>query len=141
MEISNLDVDDFVHLVATYNELAERTQNDVTSEVEARGYSPEQLQVARKMISEKFDPITSCGLRFTKPFKHLKFEPIGYVLTLFENYERGCLPFPGSVSEQPAQIMEIFTVLKQLKHESESRLRASVKSNGRYQHQNKPRVS
>jgi hypothetical protein len=52
---------------------------------------------------------------------------------LFDGYEAGFLPFEGPFSDQPAQIIEIFGVLKQLKHELEIKLRAkqaSKKVNG-----------
>ena len=126
--------------MATYNDLMDGERNDVSSAALNRGYTPEQLAQAKTRISDKFSPVKSCGLRFTKPFDHLKFEPISYVLTLSENYERGLLPYPGAVSEQPAQIMEVLSVLRQLKHESELKLRENTKPNGRNQHQNKPRT-
>jgi hypothetical protein len=131
MEMSALSDYDFICLVATYNDLTGQEKNKVSSKVKGRGYTEEQLAQTRQTFSEKFNPVVSCGLQFLKPFDHLRFEPIGYVLTLYENYERGRLPFPGSVSEQPAQVMEIFSVLRQLKHEAEIKLRETSKQNGR----------
>jgi hypothetical protein len=104
-------------LVANYNDDYDGTKNKPSTEASRRGYTPEQLAAAQTSLGQKFNSVESCNLRFTKPFAHLKYDLLSYVLVLFENYEKGCLPFPGSASEQPAQIMEIFNILRQLKHE------------------------
>lgn len=127
MSISGLSTFEVCSLVANYNDLWDGDKNKVSSALAGRGYTPEQLAQAVGKFEERFNPVESCGLRFTKPFGHLKFDSLAYVLTLFENYERGCLPFVGSVHEQPAQIIEIFSVLKQLKYEAESKARTQSK--------------
>lgn len=139
-EISSISNYDFICLVATYNDLTDGERHKVSTTVANRGYTPEQLAHVSKRISDTFSPITSCGLKFTKPFEHLKYGPIAYLLTLFENYERGVLPSEGGSSDQSAQIMELFSVLRQLKHEFEIKIRENQKSNGRNQHKNKPRT-
>lgn len=136
MEISSLSESDFVCLVAHYNFLLVNSQKD-SKKIDTRGYSEAALKTVKKRKQEKFQPVVSCGLRFTKPFDHLKFEPFGYVLTLLENYERGNLPFPGSVSEQPAQIMEIFSVIQAIRREHEIKLSETLRQNGRNQHKNR----
>jgi hypothetical protein len=45
-----------------------------------------------------------------------------FVLNLFFQYEKGFLPFPGTVSDQPAKIMELFAVLTYLKAERQKEL-------------------
>lgn len=139
MEISGLTDYGFVCLVAQYNTATSNSKHSVDPNLEARGHSAEAIAQANKHFSARFAPVVSCGLRFTKPFDHFKFDHIGYVYTLFENYERGSLPFPGSTSEQPAQIMEIFSVLSRLKVEYETKAIESV-NRGRNQHKNKPRA-
>jgi hypothetical protein len=126
LDISSLSEYESILLVANYNDVWNGDKNSVSSDLAGRGYTEEQLAHATGRIAETFNPVVSCGLMFTKPFGHLKFEALAYVLTLFENYERGCLPFPGSVSEQPAQIMEVFAVLRQLKHEVEIKMRKAA---------------
>lgn len=42
------------------------------------------------------------------------------------NYKKGTMPFPGSVVEQPAKIIEIFDVLTQLEQESEEKMRKKL---------------
>ncbi len=140
MLLSSLSDYEFVCLVAHYNDLSDGEKNKVSSDVVSRGYSEAALAEAQKQKTKKFNPVVSCGLKFSKPFDHLRFETIGYVLTLFENYTKGALPFPGNVSEQPAQIMEIFSVLGQLMREREQKAIGEIKSNGRNKHQNKSRA-
>ncbi len=141
LAISSFSYEDLVSLVANYNDLINGEKHKASSAVENRGYSPEVLAHATKKFAAEFKAVESVGLRFTKPFDHFKYDLIGYVLTLFENYERGSLPFAGSVSEQPAQIMDIFSVLQQLKHEVKSKSQETKKPNVRDQHKNKPRAS
>lgn len=138
MKVSSLSDYESVCLVATYNDLSNGEKRKVSPELKARGYTDEQLAHARKDKADKFNSFESCGLRFTKPTEHLKFDLINYVLTLFEIYEKGSLPFPGSASEQPAQIMEIFFLLNQLKSESQIKLSKEIskQSNGRNKHKN-----
>lgn len=137
-EISGLSTYDFICLVAHYNSISGKDDGDVSEDAKKRGYTAEQLEHAKKRKAEKFSPVESCGLRFTKPFDQLKFGSLSYVLTLFESFERGSMPYPGSVSEQPAQILEIFSTLRQLKVEAHNR--EITKHNGRNKHKNQPRT-
>jgi hypothetical protein len=141
LDLASLSDYEFVSIVAHSNDLQNGPGTKVSGATKNRGYSPEVLAHATKKFEENFRPVVSCNLRFTKPFDHLKYPPMNYVLTLFENYERGLLPFPGSVTEQPAQIMEVFSVLASIKREVE--IKASEKSelNGRNNSKNKPRAS
>lgn len=140
MNLSCLSDHDFVQIVAHYNDIANGSRTKISSSALDRGYSPEVLEQAKNRFAEKFSPVTSCNLRFTKPFDHIRYSYMDLVLTLFSNYEKGVLPFPGSASEQPAQIFEIFSVLSALKHEAEMRVNESVKPSGRNVNQNKSRT-
>jgi len=127
-ELSTLSVNNFVRLIASYNSLMSGSENRTSPELESRGYSADAIAHAKKAFLKSFVPVTSCGLKFSRPFEHLEFKSLSYVLMLNENYERGCLPFPGSVSEQPAQIMEIFSILRQLKFEVETKLQKASRA-------------
>lgn len=142
MNISSLSDSEYVRLVANYTSISGLSDDGaVSTELANRGYTAEQLATVKKSKANKFSAVQSCNLKFTKPFDHLTFDSLNYVLNLFENYERGCLPFSGSTSEQPAQIMEIFSVLRQLKQEIEIKLREKYQANGRNKHQNNSRAS
>jgi hypothetical protein len=140
LSFSSLKDEEYICLVADFTSNS-TNQEEKKSKLKERGYTPEQLAHVEKRNAEKFTPIVSGGLRFTKPFDHLKFEPLSYVLILYEAYERGCLPFPGSVSEQPAWIMDVFSVLQKLKLEAEQRAFGEMNNRGRHfsknQHRNR----
>jgi hypothetical protein len=137
--ISSVSTSDFVDIVATYiSQTSGKTEFDPT--LNSRGYSPEALAEAKKLKEKKFSSVSALGLKFTKPLSNFKCENIGYLWTLFENYERGQLPYPGSISEQPAQIIEIFGVFQALKNEQIAKERKRQEQDGRHKYQSKPRA-
>ncbi len=142
MDVSGLTNLEFVSLVAHYNSLWDDNlnYNEISDQVSTRGYSEAALEEVRKHNRLAFTSIKSCGLEFTRPFNHLRFDQLSYALLLLENYERGRLPFPGSVSEQPAQIMEIFSVISRVRQEREAKASEKLKVDGRNKHKNKPRT-
>jgi hypothetical protein len=139
-KLSSLSTAEFIKLVGHYNYLASG-KPDINPQIQNRGYSAAALAEAKKQNEALFNPVTSLGLTFRKPLSNFKSDVLSYSLTLFENYERGALPFPGSVSEQPAQIMEIFGVLQALRHEREAAERKKLEKNVGNKHQGKRRIS
>jgi hypothetical protein len=79
-------------------------------------------------------------LRFKRHLSNFKYPLFGYVITLFQNYERGVMPFEGSVSEQPAQLMDIFSLLEALKAEQETKLKEKLERDGRHKRENTARA-
>lgn len=134
-QISSVSDYEFVCLVAHFNTLVGESNQTSNAEFDSR-YTPAQITEMKRSRAKTFNPITSCNLRFTRPFEYLKFQSFGYVLTLYDNYKRGCLPFPGTVSEQPAKIIEIFSIIQKLYDE----LELKVNTNGRNQYQNQLRT-
>lgn len=66
--------------------------------------------------------IISLDVHFKRGIDNISIEYFNYVVTLFDLYHKhGVLPYPGSLSEQPAKIIEIFTVLEQLYLEREQK--------------------
>lgn len=106
-------------LVAQFNLLSLNGKGEVDPTLASRGYSTEALAMVNARVAAPV--VTSCGLKFTTQLSRFKYPYFGYVLTLFENYERGQLPFEGAVSEQPAQIMEILAALQNLKFERDKK--------------------
>lgn len=139
MKISSLHECEYAGIVAIYNMHTGDTVLD--KELKSR-YTDAQLKELQKKKDEKNVGIESCGLRFTRPLDLFPCEKFNYYYTLFENYEKGVMPFPGSVSEQPAQIIEIFNVFKALRSEQDIKLSKQIKKeNGRYKGNNKSRSS
>lgn len=57
----------------------------------------------------------SIGVRFDRSLRDFPCDDFGYYCTLFMQYDQhGTLPFPGSLSEQPNFIIEVFNTLKAL---------------------------
>lgn len=78
------------------------------------------------MANEKFNQVKSCGVTFTK-LVDLPCPHFGTYLTLYNAYKRGTLPFEGSFADQPAQIIDVYTLLDQLYHEAEVKAREDAK--------------
>lgn len=53
----------------------------------------------------------------------------GFLMSLFDQYEKGFLPYKGSITEQPNKIMDVFNLISQLKLELENKMRKESKGN------------
>lgn len=124
MRISSLDEIEFVKIVATYNNAG----NEQTTEKELSdsGYTKEQLEQVRLIRKGKKVGIKSCGLYFTRDLSEFNCEKFNYYFLLFQNYERGNLPFEGTIADQPAQIIEIFNTFQMLRAEQEDKARKQI---------------
>ena len=94
-----------------------------------RGYSEKQLEVMKQRVIPKI--ITSCNLEISKPLEEFSFTGFDYSFGLYDHYKSGNLPFNGPISEQPARVIEIFNLFKQLEHETQDRARKEQKANGK----------
>lgn len=61
---------------------------------------------------------------------------IGYVFALFEQFQKGLLPFEGPFSDQPAKVVEAFNLIVSLREEQraqkeEENKKLSRRKNGR----------
>lgn len=90
------------------------------------------------MMAKKRSSITeliSCNLHFKKGLQEYNHPYFSYFMTLHQNYKLGVLPFSGSLSEQPAYIMEIFDIMDQLDFEKDKKIQqeqqAEMKKQGR----------
>lgn len=88
-----------------------------------RGYSEQQIKHALK--GKQGNSFKSLNVVFHGA-NNLKYDYFTYVLNLYNQYKRGCLPFSGPVSQQPAKIIEIFNVLEQLELEQQDKQRTAL---------------
>lgn len=112
-------------LVAKYNSLYKReTINPKIFE----NRTEEEIKYLRKTMGVTKQ--LSCGLEFTKDFKEYpEYNHFNFVMMSSHLYNKaGTLPFPGSLSQQPAQMMEILETVFELDSERESDLRAKAES-------------
>lgn len=73
------------------------------------------LKTAKHPVSE------IAGLRFNVPTTRFEYPLLAYLLTLTENYERGVLPFPGSLSEQPSKVIELIEIIQLVRMEYQNK--------------------
>jgi len=107
-----------INLVGHYN----RTTRSVGMEdgLEQRGYTKEQIQALRDQMKQVGKSVyESCGISFETDLSDYEYEYFDYMIELSNNYEKGVMPFKGSYSDQPAQIIEGLHVMEQLKYESQ----------------------
>lgn len=119
-EISTLSDWDYVCIVGNYNNAG---HVDEEQKLRDRGYSEQQVKYAMK--GKGASSFKSLDVVFHIDNK-LKYPYFGYIYTLYNQYKQGVLPFPGSMSEQPAKIIEIFDVLQQLELEQEEKTRKKL---------------
>lgn len=66
--------------------------------------------------------IISLNVHFKKGVDSFNVDYFNFVIAAFDIYDKhGVLPYPGSLSEQPNKIIEIFNVLSSLKQERDQR--------------------
>lgn len=74
--------------------------------------------------AQKVRQVKSLNLQFEAPLENFKYTTLGYALTLYYQFkDHGTMPFIGTLSDQPAQIIEIFNTLASLERESEESMR------------------
>lgn len=140
MKASSVDLYDYVCIIAEFLCFHDGGKTKDDTELTSRGYSKETIELLQKKMKEPgVKQFKSCNVNYLVHPSNFKYDLFNYLLVLFENYKKGNLPFPGSVSEQPAQIMELFSLVETVKAEHE--LKAMKKAqNGRHVDKNKPRV-
>lgn len=112
--MSTLSFPDMVRIVAHFNTLYSDKKIKSDDELRQRGYNQAAIDALRKQRQDGFITVESCGLRFKSAFHNTKYGLFGYLDQLYALYQKGVLPFPGSTSEQPGQIMEMFGLMDSL---------------------------
>lgn len=125
LECSGLSNLDYIMLVGHYARLTNGTVIDQS--IYDRGYTEQQLKVLEERYEEraKGTTVRLLNFEFSGLLDKFNYDQFDYVLSLFSAYDKnGILPFPGSLSEQPAQVMDIFSILHQIQFESQMRTKA-----------------
>lgn len=115
--MSSLSDFDRACLVAKYNSFYKKETID--PKLLERGHSPERIKYLRKTLGVTTN--ISCEMEFTKDFKEYpEYEHFNFIMVANHVYTKsGNLPFPGSLTEQPSQMMEILDVVFGLDAERE----------------------
>jgi len=119
MRESSLTFFEYAKMVATYNHSVGKGLMDQT--LLDRGYSPEQIAA---LSSSNSKTLKSLNLILKPGFENLEFRNFNFYYNLFSQYEKGVLPYPGSLTDQPNKIIEVFNVFQSLNLEYEKRNRA-----------------
>lgn len=126
MQISEVSGAEYALIVGNYN-----AYNTKEADLVGRGYSEAALAELRKHKSLSFGQ--SLNLKFYRPFSEFRYPLMDYVATLFHSYtEHGVLPYPGCHADQPAKIIEIFSILKSLYAETEREVAKAQEKKNRY---------
>lgn len=94
------------------------SEDEIDPRLENRGYSPEVLAEVQAKKAKQRNSVVSMNMKFTEHLSRYQYPLMAYVLALHEQFEKGVMPYPGSLSDQPAKIIEIFNLLSSLKYES-----------------------
>ena len=123
MEVSGLSHWDYVNLVGHYHKLSEGEL--ISPEVYEKGYTEAQIKHLEQRAKEQrgFNRIKSLDLLFQGSLQEYEYSQFNYVMTIYNQYKIGMLPFEGPLADQPAQIIDIMSVISQLQFEAEKRQR------------------
>lgn len=121
--ISSLQFSEYVSIIGSYHSIGAKVPD-------YSRYSEEQVAAMR--AAERFNPVDTLGLRFTRPFREFQCADFNFYMTLWGQYERhGTLPFSGCLAEQPAVVMEILNLLNALASEGRAKaIKQQEKKNG-----------
>ena len=102
-----------------------------------RGFTEEQLALLMKNAKNAVmgNTIRSLNVRISGDLKRFNLGFFDYILSLYHIYSKtGSLPYKGSISEQPAKVMEIMNIIERLSIERQEneikRREREVKKNG-----------
>lgn len=117
LDISQLQMGDYINLVANYKQMFDNKPEELSErKLRERGYTEKQIQSFLENINNSNSKTDILSLRFKRPLSNFKYINMDYVLLLFENYEKGILPFEGPLGDQPAQIIEVFKIMEHIKN-------------------------
>jgi hypothetical protein len=90
----------------------------------------------RKVYAEDSNDNWGINVRYYTCPGNLYDPSLGYLYSLFEKYERGFLPFEGTISDQPAKVVECFNLIVNLREDharklQEDQQRATNRSQGK----------
>ena len=122
MAISGATAADYVLLVGHFNYV--QIGDKIDPRLRERGYTEAMIKELESRVSRFKTTVRSLNIEFTDHIENYKHPAFDQIMSLYSPYrEHGLLPFPGSVSEQPAQVMDFFSVLDSLIHEREEKER------------------
>lgn len=116
LDIAALSDYDRALIVAKYNSLYKKETIDPKI---FQNRTEAEIKYLRKTMGQIKN--ISCSLEFSKEYpEYPEYEHFNFVMMASHVFNKsGILPFPGSLSEQPAQVMDILELLFELDAERE----------------------
>lgn len=129
MQHSRLTNQEYVTLIGHYNNVG---ANSLEAQLKAKNYSPQKIkEIVAKFQGTPQKVTKSLNVEFVGGHD-LEFSNFSYYYGLYNKYsQNGLLPYPGSVAEQPAKVIEIFDVLDALHAETQEQQMKQMKSKGK----------
>jgi len=112
MDLSSLSDVEYVQIIANYNNADKDDEEQVLRD---RGYSEDKIRYVLKDKQGTSYKSLNVVFHTTKLYKYPRFT---YIYGAYTAYKNGILPTPGSFSEQPAKLIDIFNTLQQLEFEA-----------------------
>ena len=76
------------------------------------------LKELEKKADERKTSVRSLNVNFNEHLENYQHPAFDQIISLYAPYKtHGILPFRGSLVDQPAQIMDFFSILESLEHE------------------------
>jgi hypothetical protein len=136
MSVSGLSFSDYSLILAHWHYLTHPKIfgcNETKAELSKRSDGAKQIElyeskknckIASPSVLYEID-----GLGYNKCLCAYRHPQMNTFLLLHQKYEQGILPFQGSLLDQPAQIIEIFSVIDRLKAELKEEQNANQQKN------------
>lgn len=117
MKISTISLYDYATLVGHYTRLQHGPTIDPRL-LDRFKDNPERLKQIREQAKSSKTHHQALNVKFKAPLEEFEFANFGYLFTIYRKFaDSGILPFPGSLADQPSQIMELFNTLESLELE------------------------
>ena len=125
LDISSVSNYEYVAMIARYHSAS--SEDTIDNRLLHRGFSEAQLQALIQQVQkENRSTVTaSLNVSIAGDLNRFEYPEFDFVVNLYHIYEKtGSLPYPGSITEQPAKILELFSILDQLNLERRQREQA-----------------
>lgn len=124
-QMSTLSFKEETYLIA--NILRGFQGENKTKHVDTSKYTPEQVAIMNAALGTVENKNKIFNLVFTNDLDSYTVYNFDYLITLYFAYnDHHNLPFPGSVSEQPNKIIEVFNLFKSVIHEVNEQERKKI---------------
>jgi hypothetical protein len=122
-EISNLTTQEYIEMICTF----EYYTNSNKYSCKSRSFKSDKEKVDFESrngckVDNKFTKFEYDNLRFTKCCCNHLSGDFNFIMGMFEQYDKGNLPFSGCYTDQPNKVIDLMNLIQKLNHDREDRL-------------------